>query len=316
MPLSDVVPLVGGHALSTASLAGCYEQGRNLGIAQFLWLALLTAVPAGVVACASLFVVRRLAPRWGLIDRPNARKVHQVPTPLGGGIGVWLGVLVTLGCGCGVLVWQADRVAELGWLPDWVWQYAPGAQLQVQRLAWIAACGTALMILGLIDDKRGVPWQLRLLCEFAIATVAVLGAKISLTAFISWPLVPTIMSVFWVVTLINVFNMLDNMDGLSGGVATIVSVTLAAAMWMTPDPGTNRPQVFVAAMLLVMAGSLVGFLWHNFTPSRIFLGDAGAYFVGFYLAMASLLATFTSYEENRRIPSSCRCVRWHCRYTT
>jgi UDP-GlcNAc:undecaprenyl-phosphate/decaprenyl-phosphate GlcNAc-1-phosphate transferase len=108
-----------------------------------------------------------------------------------------------------------------------------------------------------------------------------------------------VLSVLWIMTLINVFNMLDNMDGLSGGVGTIVAVMLAGAMWLTPDPGTNRPQILVAAMLLVLAGSLLGFLWHNFTPARIFLGDAGAYFVGFFLAVASLLATFANYQEAR-----------------
>ncbi len=125
------------------------------------------------------------------------------------------------------------------------------------------------------------------------------GADIRLTAFIQLPFLPEFLSVLWIVALINVFNMLDNMDGLSGGVATIVSLMLAGAMWLTPDPDTDRPQLLISAMLFVIAGSLVGFLWHNFTPSRIFLGDAGAYFVGFFLAVATLLATFANYTEPR-----------------
>ncbi|MCA9208701.1 MAG: undecaprenyl/decaprenyl-phosphate alpha-N-acetylglucosaminyl 1-phosphate transferase, partial [Planctomycetales bacterium] len=83
------------------------------------------------------------------------------------------------------------------------------------------------------------------------------------------------LSVLWIVMLVNSFNMLDNMDGLSGGVATIASLMLAAVLLMNPDPETRQPQLFVAGLLLVLAGSTCGFLWHNRPPARIFMGDAG-----------------------------------------
>jgi UDP-GlcNAc:undecaprenyl-phosphate GlcNAc-1-phosphate transferase len=78
------------------------------------------------------------------------------------------------------------------------------------------------------------------------------------------------------------------MDGLSAGVAAIVAGILAAVMLAAP----SRPQLFVAGLLLTLVGALLGFLWHNRAPAKIFMGDAGSYFVGFLIAMTTLMATF------------------------
>ena len=90
-----------------------------------------------------------------------------------------------------------------------------------------------------------------------------------------------LLSVIWIVAVINSFNMLDNMDGLSGGVALIAAGGLAILMLLSKDPETGKPQLFVAGLLLVLAGALLGFLFHNRPPARIFMGDAGSYFIGF-----------------------------------
>jgi len=97
----------------------------------------------------------------------------------------------------------------------------------------------------------------------------------------------------WIVGLVNSFNMLDNMDGLSAGVAAIAAAMLAAVMLLAGDPVTHQPQLFVGGFLLVLVGALVGFLWHNRPPARLFMGDAGAYLIGYLLATASLRGTFT-----------------------
>ncbi len=270
-----------------------------MGAREFLTLAALTSIPAGMIAWLSLFAVRRLAPKFGLVDRPSARKVHTHPTALGGGLGVWLGVVTTIGVAL-VIARRPELLQPISaWIPAGLIEQLDGVQTRIEPLLWILTIGTLLMGLGLCDDRWGVPWKLRLGTEFVLAAIVVWGADIRLTAFIQLPFLPEFLSVLWIVALINVFNMLDNMDGLSGGVATIVSLMLAGAMWLTPDPDTDRPQLLISAMLFVIAGSLVGFLWHNFTPSRIFLGDAGAYFVGFFLAVATLLATFANYTEPR-----------------
>jgi UDP-GlcNAc:undecaprenyl-phosphate GlcNAc-1-phosphate transferase len=106
------------------------------------------------------------------------------------------------------------------------------------------------------------------------------------------------MSVLWIVGLVNSFNMLDNMDGLSAGVAAIAGSILAAVMLLAPNPVTNQPQLFVGGLLLVIVGSLTGFLWHNRPPARLFMGDAGAYLVGYLLAVTTLTATYASYQSH------------------
>ena len=149
------------------------------------------------------------------------------------------------------------------------------------------------MLLGLADDWRGLDWRLRLAVQTIVAAVLVFGKGWQLTLFIDAPLVTGALSVIWIVGLVNSFNMLDNMDGLSAGVATICAVLLAAVLLLAPNPVTHGPQLFVAGFLLVLAGSLGGFLIHNRPLARLFMGDAGSYFVGFCLGIATLLATFT-----------------------
>jgi len=112
----------------------------------------------------------------------------------------------------------------------------------------------------------------------------------------------------WIVGLVNSFNMLDNMDGLSAGVAAIGAAMLAAVMLLAPDPATDQPQLFVGGFLLVLVGALSGFLWHNRPPARLFMGDAGAYFTGYLLAMATLTATFAGGSVPRHAILAPLCV--------
>jgi UDP-GlcNAc:undecaprenyl-phosphate GlcNAc-1-phosphate transferase len=157
------------------------------------------------------------------------------------------------------------------------------------------------MLVGLVDDRRGLSWQLRLGLQFGVAAASVYLVKnLQLTAFIDAPWLTGSLSVLWIVGLVNSFNMLDNMDALSGGVAAISAALLAAVMLLAPDPETSGPQLFVAGLLLVLLGALAGFLWHNRPPAKIFMGDAGSYFVGYTIAVATLLASYTGYHSSTR----------------
>jgi UDP-GlcNAc:undecaprenyl-phosphate GlcNAc-1-phosphate transferase len=151
------------------------------------------------------------------------------------------------------------------------------------------------MLLGLADDRWHLGWKLRLGVQFGVAAACVTWQDWRLTAFIDLPLVTWLLSVLWIVALVNSFNMLDNMDGLSAGVATIAAATLAAVLLAGPAPGGQGPQLFVGGFLLVLVGAVAGFLWHNRPVARLFMGDAGSYFVGFSIAVATLLATFAEY---------------------
>ena len=135
--------------------------------------------------------------------------------------------------------------------------------------------GTLLLVLGLADDRRGVDWRLRLAVQTAGCNRRRVCSRWKLSLVQRWPWVAGLLSLLWIVGLVNSFNMLDNMDGLSAGVGAIAAGMLAAVMLLVPDPQTRQPHLFVAGFLLVLVGSLVGFLWHNRPPGRIFMGDAG-----------------------------------------
>lgn len=267
-----------------------------------LWLIVGCMIPSMAVCWAASFAVRRWGPRWGLVDRPGHRKIHEKPMPTSGGVAIWLGIVLPLLAGYGIILCNLISLQSFVFDPQspapspqsleaFAAPHISGLLHRSGKLWELLAGGTALMALGLIDDRRGLDWRLRIAAQFAVAIVMVsLGWRMSL--FVDAPWLTGIISVFWIVGLVNSFNMLDNMDGLSAGVAAIAAALLAAMMLATPRPDNNQPQLFVAGLLLVIVGSLVGFLWHNRPPARLFMGDAGSYLVGYLLAMTTLTATF------------------------
>ncbi len=261
-----------------------------------IWLILGATLPSMLISFAAAYLVRRLGPRWGLVDRPGERKVHTQTTPTGGGLAIWLGVVGPFALGqiaLGHLLGTSHGEAAAAWvrLPAVLESHLPGIWEQSGRLWILLAGGTVLMVLGLVDDVRGLDWKIRLGVQTLVASVLVLlGWRISL--FIETPWITGPLSVLWIVGLVNSFNMLDNMDGLSAGVAAIAAGMLAAVMLLAGDPATHQPQLFVGGFLLVIVGALGGFLWHNRPPAKLFMGDAGSYLVGYLLAMATLTATF------------------------
>lgn len=263
---------------------------------QLLLFLLGAVLPSFVVSWLATAVMRQWAPRWGLLDRPAARKVHTKPIPLGGGIAIWLGVALPIVTGLLATLLINQQLLSPEMLPELARRHAGGVLQQSPKLLALLGASSVLMLLGLADDARGLPWQVRLGVQTAVATMCVVAIDdLHLTAFVALPWFTGALSVLWIVGLINSFNMLDNMDGLSAGVAAIAAAMLAAILLLVPDPVTRQPQLFVAGLLLVVVGSLFGFLWHNRPPAAIFMGDAGSYVVGFFLAVASLLATYASY---------------------
>jgi len=269
-----------------------------------IWLLGGTVIPSFLLCWSAVWLVRPWALQCGLVDRPGTRKVHTRPTPMGGGLAIWLGVVVCFAVGH-LVVWVAGTDSQAGqlvttWIPAFARPHLPGMAQQAAKLWVLLGGATILMGLGLIDDRRGLPWQLRLAIQLSVTLLCVVWQGWRLTAFIASPWITGTLSVLWIVAIINSFNMLDNMDGLSAGVAAVVSIMLAAVLLLTSDPQTRQPQLFVAGFLLVLLGSLLGFLWHNRPPARIFMGDAGSYFVGFCIAVATLLATYTEYRGARQ----------------
>lgn len=259
-----------------------------------MWLLIVGClISAFWVSFLTTGLMRLIAPRVGLIDKPAARKVHIVPTPLGGGIGIWCGVVLPLAA-AQVLIWLWKNYPP-AWLPFELAEHLAGAASRARELWGIVAAATILSITGLIDDFRPLSWKLRIAIQFGVSIAVVLsGVRATIFANNIW--IGGVVSVLWFVILVNSFNFLDNMDGLSGGIALIVS-TIFAVMMLT-KPGD--PHWFVGGFFLIVAGSLIGFLCHNWSPARIFMGDAGSYFLGFSIACMTLLGTFYSPSDHNK----------------
>jgi len=193
----------------------------------------------------TLLALIRAAPRLGLVDYPKENRFHTRATPRGGGIAIFVAVGITL------------LLFALG---EWQWFLAAG-----------------IFVLGLVDDLRPLPWQVRLVIQLAVAVAAVL----LVLPPASWPV--RALAVLWITAMVNAFNMLDNIDALSGGVAWIAAAFLAGLTWLGDTPALAEWGPFV-----VLVGAVSGFLWFNIPPARIFMGDAGSTFLGFVLGLGSV----------------------------
>ena len=207
---------------------------------------------------ASVPLVRRFALKFGFVDAPAARKVHRTPTPMLGGVAIFLGAVIAV-----LYTYQQA-------LPRTV-QGAVGA-------------GALVAFIGLLDDKLRLNALVRLLVQF---TAAVILVKFRMA--IRLPFFPDLinygLTFLWLVGITNAINLLDNMDGLSSGVAAV-----AAGFMMLL--GADNGQFLVAALAASMLGGCLGFLYYNFPPAKIFMGDAGAYFLGFWLAVMGIQLRF------------------------
>ena len=264
--------------------------------AQILGMMAMTIIPAMLLSGAAVALIRRFAPQLGLIDEPGERKVHVHAVPLGGGLGIWFGFMTPFAIGT-LLVWLASTSeAVQGWLPDWVKTQLPGINSRLDNLWVVLIGGTILMALGLADDRKPLGWKIRLGAQFLLAGICVYWQDWGFSAFIPWQWVTNVLTVIWIVAMINAFNMLDNMDGLSGGIGALTCLLLGGVMLLNPEPGARQPQLFVAGMVFVLLGAILGFLFHNRPPAKIFMGDAGSYLIGFVLSVATLLGTYADYQ--------------------
>ncbi|MFN0198243.1 MAG: MraY family glycosyltransferase [Planctomycetaceae bacterium] len=248
-------------------------------------------IPAFVISFGATAWMRKLAPRLGLIDRPAARKVHTTPTPLGGGIGIWLGVVLPLiGVQLLAYLYQKGTLAGLR-LPQELTVHFDGIGFRGPQLWAILAGGTILSIMGLLDDLKNLRWWPRLIMQILVATGLVMSG-VKVTLLLNYPWIGNVVTILWLLVLMNSFNFLDNMDGLSSGIALIAALGFVIVMLT----GTSEPRWLVGGVLLILAGSIAGFLCHNWPPARIFMGDTGSHFIGLMLASMTVLGTFYEYK--------------------
>ncbi|MGL4463018.1 MAG: glycosyltransferase family 4 protein [Planctomycetia bacterium] len=230
----------------------------------------------------------RVAPTIGLMDRPAARKIHARPTPLGGGVAVYLGVVATLGTALAAAAFIVQYPQYHPYLPEMAVDHAAGVLHKTPLLAIILATATAQLILGLVDDYRrgGLSAGFRLLVEAGLVAVLITqGVSVTLFTDAFWITAP--LTMLWIVGLTNSLNLLDNMDALAGGVAFIAAIFFTAVALLVGD-------LFVAGGFLTAAGAAAGFLIFNRPPARVFLGDAGSNFLGFWIGALTVVGTFNT----------------------
>jgi UDP-GlcNAc:undecaprenyl-phosphate GlcNAc-1-phosphate transferase len=244
-------------------------------------LILLLGGVSFVLSWLLTLAMKSLAPRIGFVDRPGHRKIHVNPKPLGGGVAICLAVVLPV---IGVLI-----AAHRGLVPageHWA-DYAGGVRMQTPLAVSILAAVMAMHIMGLIDDRKALGPMFKLTVQVAV-TIALVASFDELRILTALGPAPSIvLSVLWIVAITNAFNFLDNMDGLSAGVAAVSSVAFLVTTLSMPEP-----QWFVAAMLALLLGALVGFLCFNFNPASIFMGDSGSLVVGLLMGILTVRTTF------------------------
>jgi UDP-GlcNAc:undecaprenyl-phosphate/decaprenyl-phosphate GlcNAc-1-phosphate transferase len=239
------------------------------------WDAVLSFVVAMAVSAALTPVAARLAVRIGAVDVPRERGLSYRETPLLGGLAILAGVLVA------ALIWLPANIK----LPHTA-HGAPGAGGTVHTAAILGgACLMALV--GVVDDARELRPQWKLLGQIAAAVIAVEGGAVvtdvtvPFIGALQFPNTGGVLTIIWLVGLMNVVNFSDGVDGLAAGVCTIDGIAFAVIAF---DLGVNGAAVLAA----LTAGAALGFLFHNFHPASVFMGDAGANLLGYLLGVVAV----------------------------
>jgi UDP-GlcNAc:undecaprenyl-phosphate GlcNAc-1-phosphate transferase len=223
------------------------------------------------------FIIK-FANHTNFVDKPEARKIHQKSIPLMGGLSVFIGFFLL--CLYDVAI-ASSRTFDRGILG-----YMAGSVL--------------IVLIGLWDDRYGMKPFIKLLGQIFVSIIFILS-NYNLTelfmmfgsVYITLPLL-----ILWMVGLMNALNFLDNMDGIITGMAAILGLGFFAFTLMNTTANAGI-MALIALISLSFSGATLGFLPYNFNPARIFLGDAGSMFIGYFLSsMGILMAQFAGNQKN------------------
>jgi UDP-GlcNAc:undecaprenyl-phosphate/decaprenyl-phosphate GlcNAc-1-phosphate transferase len=246
-----------------------------------------------VIAWLATFAMKRIAPRLNFVDKPGHRKIHYVPKPLGGGVAIFLGIALPLLAA--ILVPFVVGPTEPRLVAYW-----SGARQQLPLGLGLLLAMAGMHLLGLFDDRKAMGPFVKLVVQLGITTALVVAMELLarqtpslrlrvLTALDSrlgiGPLPSIVLTVLWIGAITNAFNFLDNMDGLSAGIAAVCTTAFLIT-------ALSIGQLFVAGMLAMLLGALVGFLCFNFPPASIFMGDSGSLLIGFVLGVLTVRTTY------------------------
>ncbi len=209
-------------------------------------------------------LVRRFALARGQVAVPKDNRWHRKETALLGGVAIFLSMI------------SSWIIAAL--IADWSVYGSPYIPMIL--------CASGIFGLGLVDDIFNIDPQHKLAGQIIITSVLMFfGFRLGWTDF---PTVNLFLSILWIVGITNAFNLLDNMDGLAAGIAFISGAFLCLCVSLNPDFNVFGTPVLLMGMSFI--GAVLGFLFYNFNPASIFMGDAGSLFTGFVLACLTLSA--------------------------
>ncbi|MBW4543881.1 MAG: undecaprenyl/decaprenyl-phosphate alpha-N-acetylglucosaminyl 1-phosphate transferase [Symplocastrum torsivum CPER-KK1] len=209
--------------------------------------------------------VRSFALRVGWADQPNARRLNREPLPNAGGLAIYAGVVAAL-----ILATLLRPIVIEGVLAE---------------VLTILLGSSILVLVGFIDDQFGLPPYIRLFTQ-VLTALLLIASDIRIETPFGSPidsLLSILITVLWVVGVTNAINLMDGMDGLAGGISFITAMSLLAVSAQFPT------RAAATLLLAALGGAALGFLRHNFHPSHIIMGDAGAYFFGYVLAATSII---------------------------
>ncbi|TWT27940.1 glycosyltransferase family 4 protein [Planomicrobium sp. CPCC 101110] len=232
----------------------------------------LTMVVAFIASIVLTPIVKRLAFRLGAVDRPNYRKVHAKIMPRLGGLAIFGSFLI------GYFILHPSEPAfgpaEAGFIP----------------LDSAILIGAFLIIItGVLDDIYEITAKAKLVGQFLAASIIVIGGGLEIS-FINLPFGGELdfgyfsapLTLIWIIGITNAINLIDGLDGLATGVSSIALLTLSVMAFIMGD-------IFVMTLTALLAASSLGFLFYNFYPAKIFLGDTGALFLGFMISVFALM---------------------------
>ena len=219
-----------------------------------------------------VFITKKVAHHIGALDMPNERKVHKIPMPRLGGLAIFGGFLF------GYIAYGSIET----------------------RMISILIGSFIIVMLGLLDDIKPISAKYKFLVQIVAASIVVFYGKLFFDEitllglkFVFPDIVNKLLSVFFIVGAINAINLIDGLDGLCAGISSIYFVTIAIIAFVL-----NKLEGLDVILCLIMLGSTLGFLVHNFPPAKLFMGDCGSTFLGFMIAVIALLgfkvATITS----------------------
>lgn len=212
-----------------------------------------------IITALLMPLVMNVGRKLGIVAHKNKRTIHKIDVPRMGGYAIYISSIIGM-----VIFLKTDP-----------------------QINAILIASFLVFMIGLFDDVHDLSPKTKLFVELIAALIVILYGNIYLKGFdflpANWPpLIPGAITVLWIVGITNAINLIDGLDGLSSGISIIVLFTISIT-------SLTSGRTDIASLSLVLAGSIMGFLFYNFHPAKIFLGDCGALYIGFMISVISLL---------------------------